>query len=277
MRERFPADVPGAEAPYARAKKSLGQNFLTDPNVARRIVGLLEIKAGDRVLEIGPGRGALTRPLDEALRAAGGGELRAVEKDTDLAARLRESLPGCALTEGDALKYPWEDLDGDKVAGNLPYNIASRLIWDLAERGGGMERGVFMVQHEVALRLTADPGGKEYGALGAWVRNFCFARYAFKVPPTAFTPRPRVDSALVVLTPRPAGERPEDPAGLARILKHCFQFRRKQMGTILRSFEARAVADWFAATGISPQVRPEVVAPEAFVLLSQCLRGRFST
>ncbi len=264
------------ESPFARAKKSLGQNFLTDQNIARRIVSLLDIGPGDRVLEIGPGRGALTGFLAESLDKAGGGELCAVEKDTALAEHLRQTLPSCTVTEADALEFPWETLTGWKVVGNLPYNIASRLLWDLAERSGGIRLGVFMVQHEVGLRLTAVPGGKEYGAISVWMKNFCALTYAFKVPPTAFSPSPKVDSAVVRLTPLPQEQRLGDPRGLAKIVKYCFQFRRKQMGTILRPFAPEVVSAWFATTGIAPEARPEVVPPEAFLLLSQNLGKCFS-
>ena len=250
-----------------RAKKSLGQNFLQDDNICRKIVDALDIGPGDRVIEIGPGQGALTRFIVEA----GPARFSAVEKDDALADRLETSFPSVEIVRQDALTFPWADLGEDqpcKIVGNLPYNIGSKLIWDIVSTAMGMERAVFMVQHEVALRLTAEPGGKAFGALTAWVKNHCTTRYLFKVPPTVFRPQPKVDSAVVTFTPLPSESRPEDPEKLSRLLKRLFQQRRKQVSTILKKDWSEEVEAWFAARKLDPRLRPEGLSPEELRALS---------
>jgi 16S rRNA (adenine1518-N6/adenine1519-N6)-dimethyltransferase len=274
------------------AKKSLGQNFLRDPNIARKIVGLLHITAEDSVLEIGPGPGALTRFILEQTPA----RLLAVEKDAYWAEELMrcfaEYSPAAPpvteqdsvqngeaiqasggrlqVLQADALALPFERfLPGWKVIGNLPYNIASPLLWELFSRMPSPARAVFMLQKEVGLRITAAPGDRAYGALSVWLQSFMCPRAAFLVPPHVFHPQPRVESAVLVFephAPRAAGEcgveHPFAPADLARVLHACFRMRRKQMGSIA------------AAAGIAPQslaslcpdlrARPENLTPRNF-------------
>ncbi|MEF2231894.1 MAG: 16S rRNA (adenine(1518)-N(6)/adenine(1519)-N(6))-dimethyltransferase RsmA [Pseudodesulfovibrio sp.] len=250
-----------------RAKKSLGQNFLQDDNICRKIVDALDIGPADRIIEIGPGQGALTRFIADAAP----GRFTAVEKDDSLADLLEAGFPSVEVVRQDALKYPWAELTEAqpcKIVGNLPYNIGSKLIWDIVSTATGMERAVFMVQHEVALRLTAAPGGKAYGGLTAWVKNFCAPRYLFKVPPTVFRPRPKVDSAVVLFIPLPPDSRPEHPEKLSRLLKLLFQQRRKQISTILRKEWSAGTEQWFADQGLDPRLRPENLSPEQLRALS---------
>jgi 16S rRNA (adenine1518-N6/adenine1519-N6)-dimethyltransferase len=249
-----------------RAKKSLGQNFLTDPNICRKIVDALAPAPDEYIIEIGPGQGALTEHL-----AGTGARLRVVEMDDDLAGRLEERWPGLDVVRADALRFPWADLNGTgpcKIIGNLPYNVGSKLIWDIVSRVETLERAVFMVQHEVALRLTAEPGTKAFGGLTAWVRNFSDTRYLFKVPPTVFRPRPKVDSAVVRFDPFPLADRPEAPDRLAGLIKLIFQQRRKQISTILKKRMTPAVEQWFLDEGVSPSARPENLTPAQFRTLS---------
>jgi len=156
--------------------------------MSAKIVATLAIAPGDTVIEIGPGRGALV----EAILAARPGAYLALEKDRDLAAALARDYPEAAVANCDALRLDWRRLDRltghVRVISNLPYNIASPLLWDLCAGAGRFVRGVFMVQHEVARRLAAAPGGREYGALSAWIGNFVQVEYCFKVPPTVFRP-----------------------------------------------------------------------------------------
>ena len=260
----------------ARPKRSLGQNFLVDRNLAARIVASCGIGPGDTVIEIGPGRGALSGPI----LAARPGAYLALEKDRDLAGRLVREFPGAAVAMVDALRLDWRRLDrlpGARLIGNLPYNIASPLLWDLCSQAGRFARGVFMVQHEVARRLAAGPGSREYGALSAWIGNFVTVHYCFKVPPTVFRPQPKVDSAVVAVTPLPAGERPDDPAALSRLLKLLFAARRKQLRGILKAWWDAELAGHFEARGISPQARPENVSPLELRGLSRLLKTRLAS
>lgn len=262
-----------ADGAFARPKRSLGQNFLVDANVAAKIVASLGIVAGETVIEIGPGRGALSGPVLDRQPGA----YLALEKDTDLAVRLAATYPGAGVANCDAMRFDWTRLDrlpGARLLGNLPYNIASPLLWDLCAGAKTFARGVFMVQYEVARRLAAGPGGREYGALSAWIGNFVTVRLCFKVPPTVFRPRPKVDSAVVAVTPRPAGERPEDPAALARLLRLLFAARRKQLGGILRRFWDDDVTAYFASQGLSPRDRPENVSPIGLRGLANLLKTR---
>jgi 16S rRNA (adenine1518-N6/adenine1519-N6)-dimethyltransferase len=250
-----------------RAKKSLGQNFLTDANICRRIVDAVSPGPGDTIIEIGPGQGALTGHIVEAAPA----RFTAIELDDALAERLEATYPDIRVIRADALKFPWESLnDGErcKIVGNLPYNVGSKLIWDIVSRVRTLDLAVFMVQHEVALRLTAEPGGKAYGGLTAWVRNYADTRYLFKVPPTVFRPRPKVDSAVVAFVPRPVEDWPASPEALDRLVKMLFQKRRKQLGNILKPLWNKEMESWFAARGISPAARPETLSPEQFRELS---------
>ncbi|WP_428569702.1 MAG: 16S rRNA (adenine(1518)-N(6)/adenine(1519)-N(6))-dimethyltransferase RsmA [Solidesulfovibrio sp. DCME] len=270
------APTGGEREAYARPKRSLGQNFLSDPNIAAKIVAALAITAPDTVVEIGPGRGALT-PF---ILAAGPGSYLALEKDRDLAVRLAREHPGAAVAMVDALRLDWRRLDSlarVKVVGNLPYNIASPLLWDLCAGASRFDRGVFMVQHEVARRLAALPGGREYGALSAWVQAFARVDYLFKVPPTVFRPMPKVDSAVVAVTPLPADRRPQDPAALAGLLKQLFSLRRKQLGSILKGSLDAAALEWLAGQALSGRNRPEELSPRQLTELAILLKTRSSS
>jgi 16S rRNA (adenine1518-N6/adenine1519-N6)-dimethyltransferase len=258
------------DRPRPFAKRSLGQNFLHDPNIAGKIVDGLHIEPDDSVVEIGPGRGALTGPL----LSRGPRRLTVVEKDADLAADLGRTWPELEIVRADALRYDWEGLEElPKIIGNLPYNIASPLIWEIVSRAR-YSLAVFMVQYEVARRIAAGPGGKEYGALGVWVQSFARPTLLFKVGPNVFRPRPKVDSAVVRLVPL-AGDRPFAPELLAQALRICFGQRRKQLGTILKAQMTENLINWFHSEGLDHKVRPEGVSPEQFQRLSNVLGNRF--
>lgn len=245
---------------FASPKRSLGQNFLTDSNICRRIVSTLGAPPGAPILEIGPGRGALTNVL-----LAHQGLVMALEKDRDLVFWLRREFPLLALIHGDGLTFCWERTaykPGLFLIGNLPYNIASPMIWEIVSRCQKWSAMVFMVQKEVAQRLSASPGNRSYGALSAWVSNFVRPCYEFTVPPTVFKPRPKIDSAVVRFVPHP------DPAwaetsGLSWLLKVLFQQRRKQLGTILKTSWSAALEAWCAHWQVDRRVRPEDLSPEA--------------
>ena len=187
------------ESTQPKAKKSLGQHFLRHESICNRIASLLLPKDTDNVIEIGPGPGALTRAIEAQPHA----RLVLLEKDSHWAAE-RQRL-GAARTQAvltDALRFDWSRITPDnpwKIIGNLPYNVASPMMWDLFSRATGLVRAAFMVQKEVGQRLAAGPGNGHYGALSVWVQSFARPRMEFIVGPGAFSPPPKVDSAFVCM------------------------------------------------------------------------------
>lgn len=280
-------------AAHARAKRSLGQNFLVDPNQQRRIVAAVAPGPRTVVLEIGPGRGALTEQL-----AAAAGRLVLVELDDALAADLSARYHDRAnvrVVHANALAAPLEEFTGQalaelagagqatpelRVVGNIPYNITSPLIFRLLEPELGPERIVLMVQKEVAERIAASPGSSAYGALTVGVRTVAGVERLFHVGRGAFRPVPGVDSAVVRLVPHEpplltAAERRD-----VRVLtRAAFGRRRKQLQKTLRSAPEFALdrADAVAVldrAGVAAEARPETLAPETFIDLARALRGR---
>jgi len=264
--------------------KRLGQHFLTDRNILQRIVDALDPAPGDVVLEIGPGRGSLTEQL-----LASGLRVIAIEKDRQLAhecgvGSAEFGVGRLSLVLGDALKLDWHALiDAHpgiphsalrtphfKVVGNIPYNITSPLL-DKALSPPLPARVVFLVQAEVADRLAAVPGSKTYGALSVSVQAQCRVERLFIVPAGAFTPRPRVRSALVRVTPLddPVIEPGEVPAFRAFVTA-CFTRRRKQLRNVVMAVtgrSARVVSAGLAALELDPVARPETLGPHAFARL----------
>lgn len=261
-----------------RAKRSLGQNFLVDPNLQLKIVDALGAGPGDEVLEVGPGRGALTRHL--AGRVA---RLVLVELDDALAAELGRTYAGRSDVEvvhGNVLRVPLGDHVRDaarlRVVGNIPYNITTPILFRLLERPRPLEI-VLTVQEEVADRIVAAPATRAYGALAVGVQCVATAERLFRVGRNAFRPVPKVDSAVVrirPLRPEPLGRAEEER--LRTLVRAAFQWRRKQLGKILRDHpdlavppaQAEAMA---AAVGVGLDVRPERLSPATFVELSSRL------
>jgi 16S rRNA (adenine1518-N6/adenine1519-N6)-dimethyltransferase len=254
-----------------RAKRRLGQHFLTDPRILQRIADALEARAGDAVLEIGPGPGGLTEVL-----AGTTGRLVAIEKDADLVPALRARVPAATIVEGDALEADWHALAGPDflVAGNIPYNITSPLI-DKALEPPRPARIVFLVQKEVADRVGAGPGSGAYGALSVGVQAVARAERLFTVPAGAFHPRPKVDSAVLRLTPLASPVVSDDEVEpFRRLVVGLFGFRRKQLGRGLREltgWEPARVEAVLSRAGIEGTARPERVAPPAFAALLRAL------
>lgn len=264
---------PSTSAP--RLKRSLGQNFLKDEHTARRIVAALDIQPGDYVLEIGPGAGALTRHICDGEKPAG---LLLLEKDAHWAFSHAEACAAagvnCLPLNIDALTFAWERLDNSpktwKIAGNLPYNVASPLLWDLAAGSHNFERAVVMVQKEVAQRIAAPPGNKIYGALSVWLQSFVIPRKIMDVPPSVFYPAPKVWSQVLELKPRPdryTGSR----SALSELLKICFQKRRKQLGTILGAKMNESALNYLKSQDLPLTSRPEELSPAAFQALAHAL------
>jgi 16S rRNA (adenine1518-N6/adenine1519-N6)-dimethyltransferase len=254
-----------------RAKRRLGQHFLTDPRILQRIADALGATAADTVLEIGPGPGGLTEVL-----AGYAGRLVAIEKDADLLPALRARVPAVQVVEADALEADWHALAGPDflVAGNIPYNITSPLI-DKALTPPRPRRIVFLVQREVADRVDAAPGSEAYGALSVGVQAVARAERLFTVPAGAFHPRPRVDSAVLRLTPLATPiVSDQEVERFRRLAVGLFGFRRKQLGRGLREltgWEAKRVEAVLTAAGIDPSARPETVPPPALAALLRAL------
>lgn len=259
----------------APAKKRFGQHFLSNPHLLDRIAAALDPRPGDRVLEVGPGRGALTGAL---LRR--GTRVTALEVDRDLVPGLRARFPEVVVVEADALDVDWHGLAGPDpsgrwlIAGNIPYNITTPLI-DKALVPPRPAVIVFLVQKEVADRVTARPGTAAYGALSVGVQAVARAERVFVVPAGAFQPPPRVDSAVIRLTPLadPLVSDPDVPA-FRRMVTGLFCYRRKQLRRGLREFTgwpADRAELLLARCGLDPTARPETLSPAAFVGLFHAL------
>jgi 16S rRNA (adenine1518-N6/adenine1519-N6)-dimethyltransferase len=267
-----------------RAKRRLGQNFLVDPNLQRKIVNALEPVSGDTIIEIGPGRGALTHHLADA-----GARLLAIELDDDLAAELAaefQDRPNITIIHTDILD--WDPLTlpgangsaGDartlvKVVGNIPYNITSPILFRLLEWPLVPDRIVLMVQKEVAERILATPGEKAYGALTVGVQAQARVERLFHVGRQAFRPVPGVDSTVIRIWPRPStGPGTGEP--LRSLTRAAFGMRRKQLQKILRSapgygLESAAAERVLGEVGLQPEDRPETLEPHTFVRLAAAL------
>ncbi|WP_018873398.1 16S rRNA (adenine(1518)-N(6)/adenine(1519)-N(6))-dimethyltransferase RsmA [Thioalkalivibrio sp. ALJ16] len=252
-------------------RKRFGQNFLHDAGILARIVAAIDPQPGDAVLEIGPGRGALTAVLLERLE-----RLVAVEIDRDLASGLRAGFPPerLELHTGDALHLRLADLGplpagGWRVVGNLPYNISTPLMFHLLDQVGAIRDMHFLLQREVVERLTAAPGSKRYGRLTVMVAARADARALFTVPPGAFHPPPKVYSAVVRITPL---AEPRVAAALyptfARVVNQAFSSRRK---TLRRGLAGMAEAADLEAAGLDPGERPENIGVAGFEALARRL------
>ena len=261
-----------------RAKRSLGQNFLLDANLQRKIVAALSAGPEDEVLEIGPGKGALTGHL--AGRVA---RLVLVELDDVLADALAERYAGRAdvqVVHGDILEVPYREHVSDPellaVIGNIPYNITTPILFRLLERPRPREI-VLMVQDDVADRIVAPVGTRTYGALSVGVRSVAQVERLFKVGRRAFRPVPGVDSAVIRIRPdHPSSMTPDEEVRLRRLVRAAFQWRRKQLRRILRDHQDFGLSEASCesaarSAGIELSDRPERLAPEKFIALAAAL------
>jgi 16S rRNA (adenine1518-N6/adenine1519-N6)-dimethyltransferase len=251
-----------------RAKKRLGQHFLHDPAVIRRIVDAIRPLRDDTMVEIGGGPGALTAPLVEQLD-----RLHVVEVDRELAAALpgRVAHPERLVVHTeDALRFDFGALATGprslRVVGNLPYNISTPLLFHLLGFGTAIKDLHVMLQREVVERMTAPPGGKEYGRLTVMLGLWAKASICFHIGPGAFSPPPKVWSTVVRLTPH---ESPpfvvKDQQRFAWLVAHLFSMRRKTLG---RALKGHLAPEQIAAVGIDPVARPETLAPADFAKLA---------
>lgn len=245
-------------------KKRLGQHFLTDRHYIDRIVAAIAPARADHIVEIGPGPGALTRPLLEKLD-----HLHVVELDRDLASALRTSTEAAHLTvhEADALEFDFNQLPAPlRIVGNLPYNVSTPLLFHIASAAERMIDGVFMLQKEVIDRMVAEPDSAEYGRLSVMLQYRFAMRRLFLVPPGAFHPPPKVDSAIVRMVPLGADRlRARDEAHFAAVVLAAFGQRRKMLRNTLKSLCGEAA---FTAAGIDPQRRAETLSVAEFVALA---------
>ena len=253
---------------FARPRKSLGQNFLQDGNIIRKIVGSLSVKPDDVVVEIGPGRGALTELIIPQAK-----ETHLIEFDRDLVAYwLSRDDSGLEVHESDVLQFDFSQLttkSSIKVIGNLPYNISSPVLFHLLNYAERIETQVVMLQKEVVDRIAAEPGNKQYGRLSVMLQYRYEVENLFVVPPTAFFPKPKVDSAVARLTPRkkiePVAEKLED---LSHLVKLAFSQRRKTLRNTLKSVLDSSQIE---SVGIDPSARAETLSVQDFVALANLL------
>ena len=250
-------------------RKRFGQNFLTDSSVLENIITAIAPQPDDVMVEIGPGLGAMTRLLLQSLS-----QLHVVELDRDLVARLQKSFSADRLMvhSGDALQFDFAQIpvpEGRKlrIVGNLPYNISTPLLFHLSRFAPLVQDQHFMLQKEVVERMTAEPGGREYGRLSVMLQWRYRMGMLFVVPPDAFDPPPKVDSAIVRMVPI-QNPLPCDEAKLERVVTQAFSQRRKVLRNCLAPLFTESD---LRGAGVDPQARPETVPLEQYVALANQL------
>ncbi len=256
-----------------RPRKRFGQNFLRDPAIISAIASAIHPQAGDHLVEIGPGQGALTEAL-----SASGCRLDVIELDRDLVPGLLAAFsvnPHFKLHSADALKFDFAGLAQEpgrlRVVGNLPYNISTPLIFKLLENTGIIRDMHFMLQREVVERLAAIPGNKNWGRLGIMTQYHCQVENLFEVPPSAFYPPPKVQSAIVRLTPWPESPwQPCDEDQLRKIVQAAFAQRRK---TLRNNLKGLIDAPTLEALGLDPGARAETLELSQFIEITNAING----
>jgi len=253
-------------------RKRFGQNFLHDPNIIRKIMASMAPVAEDHFVEIGPGRGAITKPL-----CAAAGVLDVIEIDRDLAAELQRQpwAANIRIHCSDALNFAFDRL-GDaprslRLAGNLPYNISTPLLFHVLDYYQLFRDMHVMLQKEVVQRMTALPGSKNYGRLTVALAARCRVESLFVIRPGAFLPAPRVESAFARITPleKPLLDEADTPL-FDNILRHAFGQRRKQLHNALQELLS---SEQIRAAGIDPVARAETLSVEQYVALCQAVRS----
>jgi 16S rRNA (adenine1518-N6/adenine1519-N6)-dimethyltransferase len=257
------------------ARKRFGQNFLVSQGVIRKIIDAVAPRAGDTVVEIGPGLGALTDPLLEQIE-----HLHVVEIDRDLIARLRERYPEERLSihEGDALEFDFGTLKGEgrlKIVGNLPYNISSPLLFHLAQYAEQVYDMHFMLQREVVDRMVAEPGDGEFGRLSVMLQYRFHMERLFIVPPGSFNPPPKVDSAIVRMIPIDfakvgPGSTATSYETFAKVVATAFSQRRKMLRNTLRPLISEA---GLTALDVNPMARAEDLGVADYVRIANSLHA----
>ena len=254
------------------ARKRFGQNFLQDSRIIADIVQAVRPQPADTVVEIGPGLGAITEPLAAKLDC-----LHVCEIDRDIIGylRTRPYAGKLAIHEGDVLQFDFSSVLGrKKIVGNLPYNISTPLLFHLSRYADEVEDMHFMLQKEVVERMVAEPGSNDFGRLSVMLQYFFEMEKLLDVPPEAFSPAPKVDSAVVRLIPaKHRIGQAQDFEQFTALVKQAFHQRRK---TIRNNLKDLADDNDLQAAGISPQERAEHIAPEKYVALANLLAQKAS-
>ena len=249
-------------------RKRFGQHFLHDPIVIGKIIRAIDPQPDDFLVEIGPGQGAITRPLLEKA-----GALHVIELDRDLAARIRDACDngeGLTVHTADALRFDFSTLCPPgrrmRLVGNLPYNISTPLMFHLLKQRQCVEDMHFMLQKEVVDRMAAGPGSRRYGRLSVMLAAFCRVEPLFDIGPGAFSPPPRVNSSLVRLSPWRQPPFPvADPEAFAGVVRRAFSMRRKTLRNALKGLVSEAA---IRAAGCDPSCRPETLSAEQFAAIT---------
>ena len=257
-----------------KAKKKFGQNFLVDERIIADIISAIRPEPDDNMVEIGPGLGALTRPLLKRVN-----RLHVVEIDRDIIARLQHDYPQddpqrrLIIHAGDALEFDFAALPAPlRIVGNMPYNISSPLLFHFAAYAGRISDMHFMLQNEVVERMVAEPSTPEYGRLSVMLQYRFDMEKLLDVPPESFRPAPKVDSAIVRMIPLPAAEiMVRNEKLFAGIVSAAFGQRRKTLRNTLRGYLNE---EDFAQLGIDPQLRAENLSVTAFASVANHLDGR---
>lgn len=259
----------GNDGASVRAKKHLGQHFLTDENIAKKIAQTLSFSGYDKVLEIGPGMGVLTKYLLQEKA-----EIHVIEIDVESVSYLEENYPQLSgrIHQQDFLKYNLAEIFGDEafaVTGNFPYNISTQIVFKMLELREQIPEFSGMFQKEVAKRICEKPGNKTYGILSVLVQAFYEAEYLFTVPPSVFNPPPKVESGVLLLTRKEKLKLDCDEKLFFRIVKTAFNQRRKTLRNSLKSFDLHENLREDAIFG----KRPEQLGHQEFIELTQKIQS----
>jgi 16S rRNA (adenine1518-N6/adenine1519-N6)-dimethyltransferase len=247
-----------------RPRKRFGQNFLHDSHIIQAIINAISPRPEDNLLEIGPGLGALTRPLLPHVNT-----LTAIEIDTDLHAHLQHLSSKLNLISADALTIDFNQFGTHlRVIGNLPYNISTPLLFHLLHHAPMIQDMHFMLQKEVVQRLSATPGTKAYGRLSVITQAQCTVESLFLVPPGAFNPPPKVDSAIVRLTPHATQETKTHLESLEKLLLQAFSTRRK---TLKNTLKGLLTPEELIALEVNPTHRPETLSVKKYLEIAKYL------
>ncbi|MDH5433602.1 MAG: 16S rRNA (adenine(1518)-N(6)/adenine(1519)-N(6))-dimethyltransferase RsmA [Gammaproteobacteria bacterium] len=250
--------------PYThQAKKRFGQNFLKDGRIINQIVQSIQPADGDQILEIGPGLGAITREILPLV-----GKMTVIELDREIIPKLKYNCDGLGelkILQQDALKTNFNDLANGgqlRIVGNLPYNISTPILFHLFDFLADIKDMHFMLQKEVVDRMVAAPGSKTYGRLSVMTQYFCNPQLLFYVPPESFEPAPKVESAIVRLTPVESSDKVKDFKLFSEMVTQAFNMRRKTIRNVWKKY---FTDDDFAALSFDPTLRPENLSLDDFL------------